>query len=78
MTDLHYEVVQHDGGWAYRLSGVYSETFPTRDLALAAAEQAAMRQGMAGTTRSIMYQDAAGAWHHELARGDDHPQADVR
>lgn len=76
--DVHYEIVAHDGGWAYRLGDVYSETYPTRELAQAAAEQAAQRQGMAGTTRSIQYQDARGEWHEELARGDDRPHPDVR
>ena len=28
MTDIHYEVVQHDGGWAYQLDGVFSEDVP--------------------------------------------------
>src|SRR5262249_36540671 len=27
MTKIIYEIVEHDGGWAYRLDGVYSETF---------------------------------------------------
>ena len=26
-TKVTYEVVEHDGGWAYRVNGVYSETF---------------------------------------------------
>ena len=30
MTKIIYEVVEHDGGWAYRVDGVYSETFPSR------------------------------------------------
>ena len=29
MPDVIYEVVQHDGGWAYKVDGVFSETFPT-------------------------------------------------
>jgi hypothetical protein len=27
MPDVTYEIVQHDGGWAYRVNGVFSETF---------------------------------------------------
>jgi len=27
MTRIVYEVVEHDGGWAYRVNGVFSETF---------------------------------------------------
>ena len=33
MTKITYEIVEHDGGWAYRADGVFSETFPSHDLA---------------------------------------------
>jgi hypothetical protein len=36
MTDVTYEIVQHDGGWAYKVNGVFSESFPTHADALAA------------------------------------------
>ena len=29
MTKITYEVVEHDGGWAYRVGGVFSEAFPS-------------------------------------------------
>ena len=29
MPDVTYQIVQHDGGWAYRVNGVFSETFST-------------------------------------------------
>ncbi len=41
MAHVTYEIVQHDGGWAYRVDGVYSETFPTHDAARFAASRAA-------------------------------------
>jgi hypothetical protein len=28
MTKITYEIVEHDGGCAYRADGVFSETFP--------------------------------------------------
>ena len=28
MSKITYEIVEHDGGWAYRVDGVYSEPFP--------------------------------------------------
>ena len=40
MTKVVYEIVQHDGGWAYRVGEVFSETFPSHDAARAAAEDA--------------------------------------
>ena len=39
-----YKIVEHDGGWAYRVDGVFSETFPSHDAARAAAERAAAEQ----------------------------------
>ena len=41
MTALKYEIVEHDGGWAYRVGATYSETFPSHDAALNAARVAA-------------------------------------
>ena len=38
MAKLHYHVVQHDGGWAYRLGDVFSEPYVDRASALAAAD----------------------------------------
>ena len=41
MGKLVYEVLQHDGGWAYRVDGAFSETFPSHSDALQAATIAA-------------------------------------
>jgi len=38
--DVTYEIVQHDGGSAYRVNGVFSEAYPTHAEALAAAHSA--------------------------------------
>jgi hypothetical protein len=40
MTKITYEIVEHDGGWAYRVDGVFSETFSSHDIARRAAERA--------------------------------------
>lgn len=72
-----YEVLEHDGGWAYKVGTTYSETFHTRDDALAAARIAAAEQQVAGSTEGIEYEDSSGKWHHELADGADRPEADV-
>ncbi|MGV8839115.1 MAG: DUF2188 domain-containing protein [Bauldia sp.] len=77
MTRIKYEVVEHDGGFAYKLGDVFSEPFPTHDEALAAARRAAIEQRMSGETAAISWQDAAGRWHEELSRGDDRPETAV-
>jgi Uncharacterized protein conserved in bacteria (DUF2188) len=77
MAKITYEIVEHDGGWAYRVGDVYSETFPSHDLARKAAERAAREQAVAGETTGISYEDKQGRWHDEVAHGDDRPETDV-
>jgi hypothetical protein len=77
MSKITYEIVEHDGGWAYRANGVFSETFPTHDAARKAAERAAAEQVIAGETRGIVYEDKEGHWHEEVALGTDRPETEV-
>ena len=51
MTKVTYKIVEHDGGWAYRVDEVFSETFKSHDAARQAAERAAKEQVVAGSTR---------------------------
>lgn len=78
MTKIVYEVVEHDGGWAYKLGDVFSEPYPTHDAAKAAAEAAAAEHALGGDDETIEYQDRDGVWHEERARGGDRPQAEVK
>ena len=41
MAEVTYEIVEHDGGWAYTFDGVFSETYPSHPAALKAAQAAA-------------------------------------
>jgi hypothetical protein len=77
MTQITYDIVPHDGGWAYRLGEVFSETFPTHDAALAAAQRVAAEQQVAGETTGIAYEDARGQWREELSQGDDRPEVRI-
>jgi thioredoxin reductase (NADPH) len=77
MTKITYEIVEHDGGWAYRVDGVYSEPFPSHDEARRAAERAAKEQVVPGDTTGISYEDKEGRWHDELSKGSDRPETDV-
>ncbi len=77
MANIHYRVVAHDGGWAYTLDGVFSESFPTKDLATRAAHLVAEEQHVPGNTTYIEFQDATGEWHTETSQGDDRPDIDV-
>jgi hypothetical protein len=77
MTKEHYQIVEHDGGWAYKAQGVFSETFPTRAAAEIAANRAAAEQRVPGKAEEIEFQDKAGKWHVEHAKGGDRPDTDV-
>jgi hypothetical protein len=77
MTKITYEIVEHDGGWAYRVDGVFSETFPSHDLARKAAERAAREQVVPGEATGISYEDEKGRWHNEVSSGKDRPEPDV-
>jgi predicted secreted protein len=77
MAELIYHVVQHDGGWAYRVDGTFSETFPNHDAAHRAADRAAREQRLAGETVGIVYEDAGGRWRQEIADGGDRPATRV-
>ena len=77
MSVIHYFVVEHDGGWTYRLGDVMAETYPDHAQALAAAHDAAARQHQGGETVPISWQDEAGTWHEERFDGGDRPDADV-
>jgi hypothetical protein len=77
MSAEHYRIIEHDGGWAYTALGVYSETFPSHDAALAAARRAAAEQSVSDEARMIEYQDETGAWRVERAAGDDRPLVEI-
>jgi hypothetical protein len=77
MAHIHYKIVQHDGGWAYKLGDVFSEPFRTRQAALAAAKRVAAEQHVPGDATQIEYQDEQGRWHSEMSEGTDRPEADV-
>ncbi len=77
MSHVTYQIVQHDGGWAYKVDGVFSEPFPTHADALAAAKAAAAEQTVPGHSEVIEYEDAKGKWHAETARGSDRPETEV-
>lgn len=77
MVLVKYEIVQHDSGWAYRVDGTYSETFPTHAAALAAAQRAAGEQRVPDKDTAIEWEDEAGKWHSESSSGHDRPSTEV-
>jgi len=78
MTEVTYEIVEHDGGWAYKVDGVFSESFPTHAAALKAAKAAAAEQQVPGDTEVIEFEDEKGKWHTETASGSDRPTTTIK
>jgi len=78
MSEITYQIVRHDEGWAYKVNGVFSEPFPSHAQALAAARQAAEEQRVPGRTEVIEYEDEKGKWHTETASGSDRPATIVK
>jgi Uncharacterized protein conserved in bacteria (DUF2188) len=77
MAKVSYEIVQHDGGWAYKVGDVFSEPFSSHDDARQAAERAAREQIVPGESTGISWEDKDGRWHDEVSAGRDRPETEV-
>ncbi len=78
MAHVTYRIVEHDGGFAYRVGDTISETFPTHEAAHHAAEAAAREQTAPGEAVPIEYETSDGKWRQEDASGSDRPETDVK
>ncbi|ATN35030.1 hypothetical protein ACO34A_14595 [Rhizobium sp. ACO-34A] len=77
MTKIVYEIVPHDGGWAYKLGNVFSETFSSHDEALEAARIVMQEQQVGDEPVEISYQDEKGKWREEYSDGGDRPEVEI-
>ena len=78
MTKITYKIVEHDGGWAYKVGDVFSEPFPSHDEARRAAEHAAHQHVVPGEATVISYEDKDGRWHDEQSAGSSRPETEVK
>ena len=77
MNKIVYEIIKHDGGWAFKLGDTISETFSNHDAAYAAAKRVAVEQRRPDQTVGISWEDEKGRWHDEISPGDDRPDVDI-
>ena len=77
MSKVVYEIVEHDGGFAYRVGATLSETFRNHDEARAAAVKAAAEHEQRGHGEEIEFEDSKGKWHQEHADGADRPSTTI-
>jgi predicted lipoprotein len=66
MGRLHYQVVQHEHGWAYRLERTYSRIFTTQLAAITAARTAAIQMHEDGDETFVRVQEGPLNWRTEL------------
>ncbi len=78
MAKVTYQIVEHDGRWAYKVGDVFSEPFQSHDDARRAAERAAREQVVPGVSTIITYADKNGQWHDEPSAGSDRPETEVK
>ena len=77
MPIVTYEVVEHDGGWTYKVGDTFAETFATRDAAETAARRAAAEHELPPEPTDVEYADETGAWRTEHVGPDEAPHAIV-
>jgi len=77
MSQIVYKIVEHDGGWAYKLGDTFSETYPDHDSARAGAVRASREQRSPDETAFIEYETKSGQWVTERADGHDRPETSV-
>lgn len=68
MSVITYNILRHDGGWAYEVNGTFSASFSTRTAARAAAKRAACKHRLAGKTVPIDCEEGQDNWDHEVTR----------
>ena len=72
MTEVTYHIVEHDGGFAYKVGDVFSEAFPSREDALQAAQAAAAEQQVPAFSMLATTFQAKGVAQNLLARRSRH------
>jgi hypothetical protein len=62
MNKITYRVLRYDGGWAYRIDEMLSETYDTYDAARSAADGAAREQLLPRKAVVVPFKDKRGPW----------------
>ena len=62
MARVHYYVTPRAEGWTYRLERTHSPVFGTRQAAIAAAKETALKMHELGDDTQVLVQADDGAW----------------
>ena len=60
MAKAHYEIVEHDGGWAYRLRGHILGDFCHQSRRRSSRSSCCSRQKLPGESEDIEFEDSKG------------------
>ncbi len=77
MSEVTYRIVEHDGGFAYKVGDVFSETFPKSRRGAASGPGRGGRAAGSPARRGHPLPGSGGGWHDETAQGSDRPRARV-
>lgn len=79
MTTVTYEIVEHDGGWSFKVGDTIAQAYSSREAAVAAAERAAREQATIPPEETdIEYETEDGVWRIEHVAPEDTPQTEVK
>ena len=77
MAKIVYQIVEHDGGWAYKSAASSPSPFPATKPRSPRRSGPPAEQELPGATETIEYEDDKGIWHVEVDPGDDRPDTEV-
>lgn len=77
MTEVIYEIGEHDGGWAYKVGNVYSDPIAPAKAFMQPRPKSLWNSACPGETEAIQFEDAKGQWHTETAQGGDRPRPEI-
>ena len=77
MAKVTYAIVEHDGGWAYKVDGTFSETYPATRRRIMPPCAPPRSSRFRASPPTISWEDERGRWHAEVSRGGDRPTTDV-
>ena len=78
MSEVTYEIVEHDGGWAYKVDGALSRcSRPMRQRSRQHRPPPLSRKPPARPKR-LNTKTRKGKWHTETARGSDRPETHIK
>ena len=77
MMKPNYEIVERDGGYAWKLGDALSETYPTREAANAAAIEDSHKRESGNGRKTAQAEGDARRWHNEMTDNDTGHETDI-